>query len=341
MRAAILESGELTIREVPMRDPGPDEARVRMTAAGVCHSDVHLMKNDWPGFIGPGPTPFGHEGIGIVDALGPGAERFARVGDRVIVGLGGAGGGYWCGACEFCLGGKPRLCSEAKGILGTYADHLTLWARSLVTLPDSVDDMQVPLACGGLTAYSAVKKLQQFGVLPGKPIAIVGAAGGLGHYGVQVANAFGYKVIGIDVGPERIEFVRSLGVAAAYDVDEAHERIRAEFGGARASVVFAARLAGFELGFRILRRGGVFVSVGMPAASEGGLGLSPLDLMRKDALVMSSAVGTVEDMRELVALAADGKVRTHVGRTGTLEDLHAVLAELEAGVYAGRAVLTI
>ena len=91
----------------------------------------------------------------------------------------------------------------------------------------------------------------------------------------------------------------------------------------------------------ILRRGGVFISVGMPAASEGGLGLSPLDLVRKDALVMSSAVGTVEDMRELVALAADGRVRTHVGRTGTLDDLPTVLDELEAGAYAGRAVLTI
>lgn len=99
------------------------------------------------------------EAIGIVEALGPGAERFASVGDRVILGLGGTGGGYWCGACEYCLSGRPRHCTESKGIIGTFAEYFCVWARSLVTLPDSVGDHEAPLACGGLTAYGAVKKL--------------------------------------------------------------------------------------------------------------------------------------------------------------------------------------
>jgi propanol-preferring alcohol dehydrogenase len=224
--------------------------------------------------------------------------------------------------------------------MGTFAEHIGLWARSLVVLPDGVDDEQVPLACGGLTAYAAVKKLWRLGVAPGKNVAIVGAAGGLGHYGVQVAKAFGYRVIGIDVGEERIAFVRSLGADAAYDVAEAADRIRTDRG-AHAVIVFASRLAGFELGLRVLRRGGVFVSVGMPAADEGTLALSPLDLVAREPLITASVVGTVEDMRELVALAADGRVTTHVGRRGELADLPVVLDELDAAAYPGRAVLTI
>jgi propanol-preferring alcohol dehydrogenase len=340
VRAAILENGSFDVREVPIPEPGADEAFVRLTAAGVCHSDLHLVRGDWPALTPP-TMPLGHEGIGVVEKVGPGAERHVQVGDRVILGLGGMGGGYWCGACEFCLRGKPQLCAEARGAFGTFAEYIRIWSRALVKLPDSIGDDEVSLACGGVTAYAALKKVQRFGVLPGTPVAIVGAAGGLGHYGVQIANAFGYKVIGVDVGEERVEFVRSLGVAAAYDVGEAAQRVKDEFDGARASIVFAARIAGFALGFQLLRRGGVLVSVGMPAASEGSLDIGPLDLLRKDATVMASAVGTVQDMRELVDLAADGKVRTHVGRTGTLDDLHTIFEELERGAYAGRAILTI
>ena len=342
MRAAILEDGKVEIRDVPVPEPRADEVLVRLTSVGVCHSDLHLVKGDWPGFVKPGrPSRLGHEGIGVVEALGPGAERYRAVGDRVILGLGGTGGGYWCGACEFCLGGRPRLCDQARGIIGALAEHIRVWARSLVVLPEALGDEHVPLACAGLTAYSAVKKLWRFGVLPGKPVAIIGAAGGLGHYGVQVAKAFGYTVYGVDVGEERLELVRQLGADAAYDARDAVERIRRDHRGAYASVVFTPRLAGFELGLQVLRRSGVFVSVGMPAARDGKLGVDPLDLLTRDTLIMSSSVGTVEDMRELVALTAAGRVTSHVGRTGTLDDLGPVLDELEAGAYPGRAVLTL
>lgn len=340
MKAAIFEYERVEIRDIPTPEPGLEEALVRLTTAGVCHSDLHLVKGDWPSFLAPGVSRLGHEGIGVVEALGPGAEAFVKRGDRVILGLGGAGGGYWCGACEYCLGGRPRLCKQAKPIMGTYAEYLSLWARSLVVLPEQVDDQQVPLACGGLTAYAAVKKLLRFGVIPGKPIAIVGAAGGLGHYAVQIASAFGYRVLGVDVGPARLDFVRSLGAVDAFDAGEAAERIKKEHGGAYGALVFAARIAGFDLGLKLLRRGGIFVSVGMPPASEGKLGISPVELLLRDVLIVSSAVGTVEEMREHVQLAADGKVHTHVGRTGRLSELAQILAELDAGTYSGRAVLT-
>jgi propanol-preferring alcohol dehydrogenase len=339
MRAAILEGGKLVLKEVPKPSPKNEEALVRMTAAGVCHSDVHLVKGDWPSFVRPFPIPMGHEGIGIIEELGPGAEKFGQKGDRVILGLGGSGGGYWCGACEYCLSGRPRLCKQTKGIIGTYAEYISLWVKSLVKLPENVSDREVPLACGGLTAYSAVKKLIKFGVSPGKPIAIVGAAGGLGHYGVQVAKAFGYKVLGVDVGQEKIEFAKKLGADWAVDVSEAGKFVKEKFGGVYASIVFAPKITAFELGLRLMNRGGVFVSVGMPAVNEGPISFTPVELLARDPLIMASAVGTVEEMRELVQLAADGKVKTHVGRVACLSEINQVLAELEEGKYPGRAII--
>ena len=200
-------------------------------------------------------------------------------------------------------------------------------------------DREAPLACGGLTAYGAVKKLLQHGVLPGRRIAIVGAAGGLGHYAIQLATAFGYRVIGIDVGEERLEFARSLGAELAVSPDDADTAVR-ELGGVDASLVFAARVAGYDLGLRLLRKGGLFVGVGLPATSDGAFQIDPFRFFMMDWRIIFSAVGTVQDMRELVELAAAGKVRTHVDRTGSLSELPAIFDELAAGQYLGRAVIT-
>jgi propanol-preferring alcohol dehydrogenase len=337
MKAIRLEAGEIHVRDVEQPEPAADEARVRISAAGVCHSDLHLARGDWMGV--PRDGTLGHEAIGVVEALGPGAERFVNVGDRVILGLGGMGGGYWCGACDYCLSGRPRHCSQAKPVMGTFAEQFCVWAPALVRVPDSIGDEEAPLACGGLTAFGAVRKLVKHGVNPGRTIAIVGAAGGLGHYAVQIANAFGYRVIGVDVGEDRLEFVRSLGVQRAVSADDAAAVVTGEYGGVDAVLVFAARLAGFELGLQLLRRGGLFVAVGIPPSSDGNLQLHPWLLFLTDPTIIYSAVGTVQEMRELVELAAAGHVKTHVSRVGTLSEVPAIFDELEAGKYLGRAVI--
>jgi len=338
MKAARLEDGTLYIRDVPVPVPGEEEALIRISASGVCHSDLHLARGDWQGV--PRSGTIGHEAIGVVEALGPGAERFVHEGDRVILGLGGTGGGYWCGACEYCLRGQPRHCEESKGIIGTFAEHFSVWAPSLVKIPDSISDREAPLACGGLTAYGAVKKLLAHHVLPGRPVAIIGAAGGLGHYAVQIALAFGYEVIGVDIGEERLEFVRSLGAHLAVDAVDAVDVVAREVGGVDASLVFSAKMAGFRLGLKLLRRAGLFVAVGLPATSEGNLELNPFELFMRDPTIIYSAVGTVQDMRELVDLAAAGRVTSHISRVGALSDLGTIFDELEAGEYTGRAVIT-
>jgi propanol-preferring alcohol dehydrogenase len=337
MRAARLEDGHLHIRDLPVPEPGWQEALIRIRAAGVCHSDLHIARGDWQGL--PRSGLIGHEAIGVVEALGPGADAFISVGDRVILGLGGTGGGYWCGACDYCLKGEPRHCSQSKGIMGTFAEYFTVYAQSLVKLPDSVADHEAPLACGGLTAYGAVKKLLRHHVLPGRPIAVIGAAGGLGHYAVQIASEFGYRVVGVDIGEERLDFVRSLGAEIAVDASEAAEVVQRELGGVDASIVFSAKMAGFRLGMQLLRRKGLFVAVGLPATSEGNIELNPFEFFFKDPTIIYSAVGTVQDMRELVDLAAAGKVKSHVSRVGRIDELDAIFDELEAAKYLGRAVV--
>ena len=338
MQAARIDDGTLRIGDVPAPEPGPDQALVRLTASGVCHSDLHLARGDWMGV--PGTGPLGHEGIGVVEALGPGAERYVSVGDRVILGLGGAGGAYWCGACEYCLRGETRLCNHTQALMGTFAEYIAVFAPALVQLPDSIADHEAPLACGGLTAYGAVKKLIDHHVMPGRRIAVIGAAGGLGHYAVQIASNFGYDVIGIDVGADRLAFVESLGAVAAIEADDALEVVMRDYGGVDASIIFSAKMAGFRLGFDLLRKAGLFVAVALPATSEGNIEINPFAFFAKGATLIYSAVGTVTDMRDLVALAAAGKVRTHVGREGSLSELDTIFEELQAGGYLGRAVIT-
>ena len=337
MKAARLEDGVLHIRDVDVPVPGKEEALIHITASGVCHSDLHIARGDWSGV--PANGTIGHEAIGIVEALGPGAEEFTQVGDRVILGLGGLGGGYWCGACKYCIQGQPRFCKENKPIMGTFAEYFSVWAPSLVKIPDSIGDHEAPLACGGLTAYGAVKKLLAHRVLPGSPVAIIGAAGGLGHYATQIATAFGYQVVGVDIGEERLDFVKSLGAHTAVSADDALVVVQREFGGVEASLVFSARMAGFRLGFELLGPSGLFVAVGLPPASEGNIEFSPFELFLKNATVIYSATGTVQDMRELVALAESGRVKSHISRVGALSDLDDIFDDLEASRYLGRAVI--
>ena len=338
MKAARLEEGTLFIRDEPTPELQVDHALVRIAAAGVCHSDLHMRKGDWAG-VGRS-LPLGHEGIGVVEALGPGAERFVSMGDRVILGLGGTGGGYWCGACEYCLAGYPWHCSQAKGVMGLFAEEFSAyaaWAR---------EDPRQHLRRGGTARVRWSHRVWRGEEADGPQ----GAPGSLGRghrcgrrartLRVQLAQAFGYRVVGVDVGEERLEFVRSLGAEMAVSADEAIEVITRELGGVDASLVFVAKLAGFELGFKLLRKRGLFVAVGIPATSEGNLQFNPFELFFRDVTIIYSAVGTVQDMRELVDLAAAGKVRSHVSRTGSLSELDDIFEELQASKYLGRAVIT-
>ena len=147
------------------------------------------------------------------------------------------------------------------------------------------------------------------------------------------------EALGVDIGEERLDFVTSLGAYMAVGADEAVDVVRRELGGVDASLVFSAKMAGFRLGFDLLGPRGLFVAVGLPPTSEGNIEFNPFELFMKDATIMYSAVGTVQDMRDLIDLASDGRVKSHVSRVGALSELGAIFDELEASRYLGRAVI--
>src|SRR5260370_5126995 len=174
--------------------------------------------------------------------------------------------------------------------MGLFAEEFSAYAPGLVKIPDSLSDQEAPLACGGLTAYGAVKKLMNHKVRPGRWVAVIGAAGGIGHYAVKLAQTFGYRVVGVDVGDERLEFVRSLGAEMAVSADEAIDVITRELSGVDATLVFAAKMAGFTIGFKLLRRRGLFVAVGRPANPEGKFEVNPRRLFGPYPTLTSPAV---------------------------------------------------
>jgi propanol-preferring alcohol dehydrogenase len=153
-------------------------------------------------------------------------------------------------------------------------------------------------------------------------------------------------VIIVDIGPEKLEFIKKMGADFALDANDAAKTVRnlfksGEIKGISASIVFASNVTAFELGLQLLGRGGVLVVVGLPAFSEGSFSVNPFGLILRGLQITSVLVGNIEEMRELVQLAAEGKVKTHVGRIAKFSEINEVFKELEQGRIVGRAVLEI
>lgn len=347
MRAAVLHGwgAPLSIAEVPDPTPGPDEALVELSVTGVCHADVNEMRGDWPemkhSMEESRVTILGHEGIGRVKAVG-GEGGPLREGDRVGV----PWLNYWCGRCELCLSGNPYMCDGARvtslTVNGTYAQYVTVSRRSAPVVPEEIaDDEAAPLLCAGITSYAAVKKLVTRLALPaGKPVAVIGAAGGLGHYAVQIAKAFGFRVTGIDIGEERLDFVSALGADEAIDAKDA-ERLLKGRAAMSAAIVLTPRAAGYKLAASVLRKQGAIVAVGTPDLNEGHLNVPLIDLIENGTQILPSVGGAFYEFQELFDLYLEGKVKTHISRRGNLSDANEILSELSQSRYLGRAVLSV
>src|SRR6476659_5798848 len=214
MKAAVVEKfGEpLVVREVPVPSPGPGQALVEIVATGVCHTDLHAADGDWP--VKPVP-PFipGHEGAGVVAALGPGVTHL-KEGDRVGI--------AWlhstCGFCEFCLSGWETLCKAQKNsgysVNGSFAEYALAQADFLGRIPDQLSFVAAgPILCAGVTAYKGLKEAE---ARPGEWVVISGV-GCLGHVAVQYATAMGLRVAAVDVGRQKLELARKLGAEITVD----------------------------------------------------------------------------------------------------------------------------
>lgn len=334
MKAAIVPAlgAPLEIREVPIPEPGPGQVLVRMQASGICHTDIHAAHGDWP--VTPQP-PFipGHEGVGVVERVGPGAAR-RRVGDRVAIAwLGSA-----CGRCRYCVSGRETLCesqtNSGYSVDGAYAEYALADERFAVPVPDAVTSFDAaPLTCAGVTTFKAIKVA---GVQPGERVGIVGV-GGLGHLAVQYARIVGGLVVAVDVEDDKLELATELGadhVVNAWTQDPV--AAVQDLGGLDVAVTLAASPASFEQAYRSLRRGGRLVCVGLPA--EGTLQIPIFDTVLGGKSVIGSIVGTRQDLADVFDLHAAGRTRV-IARSRKLEEVNACFAEVLAGSVPARIVI--
>jgi len=333
MRAAVVaESGaKLEIRELPVPEPGPGQVLVRMEASGLCHTDIHAARGDW---AAKPATPYvpGHEGVGIVEAVGSGAGVH-QIGERVAIAwLGSA-----CGACSYCLSGWETLCTRQKNsgfsLDGTYAEYAVAEDEYVVSVPSGVTPFDAaPLTCAGLTTYKAVKVS---GLRPAETAVIYGI-GGLGHLAVQYAKIFGGRVIAVDIEDSKLELAARLGADEVVDgrVGDAAKAVR-KLGGADVAVALAVSPRAFEQAYGSLRRGGRLVCVALPA--DGTMSVPIFDTVISGKSIIGSIVGTRQDLAEVFALHTAGRTKV-VAESRRLEQVNECFADVVGGRVPARLV---
>ncbi|WP_109126618.1 alcohol dehydrogenase AdhP [Dyella sp. C11] len=337
MKAAVAHRfGEpLRIEEVPVPVPSRGEVLVKIVCTGVCHTDVHAVDGDWPAKPNPPFIP-GHEGVGVVAALGEGVENL-KVGDPVgIAWLHDA-----CGHCEYCITGWETLCEtqhdSGYSVDGTFAEYAIGNAAYVARLPDGADFAQMaPILCAGATTYKGIRETE---ARPGEWLAVSGI-GGLGHLAIQYATAMGLQVVAVDVADDKLALARELGAVAAIDARSANaveEVLDVTGGGAHGVLVTAVSPPAFSQALGFTRRRGTMSLVGLP---PGDFATPIFDVVLKRLTIRGSIVGTRKDLAEAVAFAAEGKIVPTIERR-KLEDVNDVLQGLREGHIQGRVVLDI
>jgi propanol-preferring alcohol dehydrogenase len=332
-RAAVVRSFRepLQIEEVPFHELAPGQIRVKVEASGLCHTDIHAAHGDWPVKPSPPFTP-GHEGVGIVTELGPGASE-VQIGDLVAM----PWLGYACGTCDYCVSGWETLCQEQQNmgysIDGGFGEYATAYARYVVKVPDGVDPFDAaPLTCAGVTTYKAVKVA---GTRPSDLVAVFGV-GGLGHMAIQYARIAGGRVIAVDLVEEKLELARRLGAEFTVNAG-AEDPIAAiqELGGADQALALAVSPRSFEQAYGSLRRGGTLVFVALPA--DNAVTIPIFETVLNGITVVGSIVGTRTDLREVFELHSAGKT-TVTREVRPLATVNEAMADVEAGRVAARIV---
>jgi alcohol dehydrogenase, propanol-preferring len=337
MKAAVLRDFKkpLAIEEVDRPKLESSEVLIQVEACGVCHSDLHVADGDWPQLakIVKKPLILGHEIVGRVVEMGEGV-RDVRLDDRV-----GVPWLHWsCGECEFCREGNENLCARQKitGVTvdGGYAEFMKAPASHALKIPDGLSSMEAaPLFCAGVTVYRALKQAK---ISRGQRLAIFGI-GGLGHLAVQIGRAMGAEITAVDISEEKLALARSLGAARALPADSTDlaKNFR-EMGGVHAALVTSAAKAAYDTAFYGVRPSGTLLVVGLPAEN---ICFPPILMAAREIRMQASAVGTREDLSEILAMAANGKVRCQVAAR-PLAEANEVLELLRRGNVSGRIVLT-
>jgi D-arabinose 1-dehydrogenase-like Zn-dependent alcohol dehydrogenase len=324
--------------------PKPQGAEVlmRITRSGVCHSDLHI----WEGFFDLGggkrfyvkergcvpPFTLGHEPFGVVEALGPKAKG-VRIGQKRLI--------YpWigCGKCPVCKAGQDNYCVSGSRFLGVnragaYSTHVIVPdAKYLLDTTGIDDSFAATLACSAVTAYSATTKLPPLDVK--EPVAILGC-GGLGLICISILKAQGMKrIVACDIDDAKLGAANKQG--AIKTVNTRTPDALAQMQGIAAAIDFVGSPATASLGIAALRKGGRYIICGL----YGGELVHPLPPIAQRAIgIVGSYVGSLEELKEVVALAKKRKLRSAPVETRPAEQANAALEDLKAGKVVGRVVL--
>jgi len=345
--ARIIKTKEpLELQDIDIPNPAGAQVLVKVESAGVCHSDLHLWEG---GYAGPQgvlmkvedrgvkfPLTPGHEVAGTIAEMGPDVKGFSK-GERVLV--------YpWIGegSCPACRAGEENLCDAPKS-LGVYQDGgygeyaLVPNHKYLVQLDDFDPSAAASLACSGLTAYTAVKKVA---VKDGETLVIIGA-GGLGLMAVQIGKAITKaRIVIVDIDEKKLAEAKRLGAdvivnSGTGDPVQGVKDLTKGLG-AEAVIDFVNNGKTAPNSFNMLRKRGKLVMVGLFGGSmEINLPLIPL----RAFTITGAYTGKYSDLVDLVEIAKQGKLQSTVSRKFKLEDANKALEELKAGKIIGRAVI--
>ncbi len=357
MRAAVLREfgAPLSVEEVTLAPPGPEEARVRIDACAVCHSDLRALAGGWGGRL---PAVYGHEAAGRVLEAGVAAGGLVA-GDTVAVHL-----VRHCGACGDCARGGPTQCQaefelDRPGPLsdgaggrivqgfrtGAFAEEVVVHRSQVVRVPPSLaPECAALLSCGVLTGYGAAVNAGR--VRPGESVAAFGA-GGVGMNCIQGAAVAGAeRIVAVDVSDRKLAVARSFGATHTVNArrEDAVRRIR-ELTGGGADCVLATIVTdpAFAAAYASLRRGGRLVMVGM--ADDGArIALDPTDVADRGVRILGTKMGgrsPVADIPELVAMHAAGRLRLEELISGTwpLDRINDALDDSRSGESIRNVVL--
>ncbi|WP_299539208.1 NAD(P)-dependent alcohol dehydrogenase [uncultured Streptomyces sp.] len=326
--------------DIPKPVPGPGQVLLKVTAAGVCHSDIAVMSWSADELTYDLPLTLGHEGVGIVAELGDGAEGF-EIGDAVAV-----YGPWGCGTCVNCAEGRENYCLRAAdlginppglGNPGAMAEYMIVDnTRHLVPIGDLDPVKTVSLTDAGLTPYHAIKRSLPK-LLPGATAVVIGT-GGLGHVAIQLLRAMtAVRVIALDVSEDKLALARAVGAHETVISDEnAAAKVRELTGGIGAKVVFdfvgvpptvatAGAVASIDSDVTIVGIGGGLLPV--------GFGVLPFATS-----VTAPYWGSRKELAEVLELAHAGSVDVHV-ETYSIDEAPLAYERLHAGKINGRAVI--
>ena len=307
---------------------GPNDVQVKITHCGVCHSDVHLIDNDW----GISKYPFipGHEIVGTVSAVGS-EVRDRKVGERVGIG--------WqadsCGICEWCRQGDEHLCALSQptcvGRNGGYADSIRVNSRFAIPVPTSLESENVaPLLCGGITVYSPLRNLL---ARPSSRVGVIGI-GGLGHMGLQFAKAFGCEVTAFSTSKDKEPEARNLGADHFVNTRDNGE-VKSVAGSFDLLLSTVSADQDFQSFVNALRPKGTLVILG---AAPSPLQISGFSLLAGQKAIAGSPTGSPRDLHEMLDVAARHNVRAITERFA-MKDANKAVERVKKNQVRYRAVL--